>query len=295
MEDTVLGDSIIVRIRKLEGMLSPSENKVLLFCRDNPDKIVGRSIHSVAELIGVSASSISRISIKLGYQGWKDMQLSVARDLVRLDHAEKDTNPVFSGVDADDSDMATVKKMLDSNIASLRETHAGLDPIVFLKASKIVNKASRLVFFGCGGSGCVAHDEALRFSHLKAAAEAYNDGFQMIIQASRMTKNQVAIGFCNSGRTRLTVSALETARRNGAYTIGVSSFLGTPLEKACDLLLTTAHVHSEYLSASLTPRLSVLFIMDALYCLAAKHGRMHAALNSINRNLEATLRLPRRK
>lgn len=264
------------------------------FCRDNPHEIVNRSIHSVANMAGVSVSSVSRLASTLGYRDWKDMRLSVARDMVRIDDGAGYSNPVFSEANADDSDMSVVKKVFNSNVASLWETLLGLDEDEFLRASALVNNTPRLVFFGCGGSGYAAHDEALRFSHLDMAAEAYSDSYQMMIQASRMQKDQVAVGICNSGRTHMTVSALEVARKSGARTIGVSAFRGTPLEKASDILLATAPVHSENLTASLTPRLSVLFIMDSLYCLAAQHGRISGSLDAIHQTLESKLRIHRR-
>lgn len=294
MGENALGDSILARIREHEAALSPSESRVARFCRDNPNEVVNKSIHEVAKMAGVSVSSVSRLASALGYRDWKDMRLSVARDMVRYDHMARRENPIFSEIAAGDTDMAVVRKVFNAHVASLWETLEGLDQKVFMKAMKAIVKTPRLVFFGSGGSGYVAHDEALRFSHLDLAAEAYSDGYQMMLQASRMKKGQVAVGICNSGRTHATVSALEVARANGARTIGVSGFRGTPLEGVSDMFLATAPVHSEFITASLTPRLSVLFIMDALYCLAAQHGRMSESLDTINGVLESKLRIPRK-
>lgn len=250
-----------------------------------------QSIHSVAKAAGVSVSTVSRMATKLGYSDWKAMRLGIARDMVRMDHLERQVNPVFSGISADDSDLSIVRKILNSSIASLCQTFEWLEEERFLHAVELVNNATRLVFFGSGGSGYVAHDEALRFSHMKMTAEAYSDPYQMLIQASQLKKGQVAFGICNSGRTRITVAALEAARKAGAHTIGISNHRGTPLEAVCDVLLSTAPIHSEFLSASLTPRISVLFIMDALYCLAAHHGNISDSLQDINLLLESNIRI----
>ncbi len=286
--------TLLERLHALEGALSPNERKMAKICVDAPHEIVDQSIHSIARMAGVSASTVSRMATKLGYSDWKDMRLSVARDMVRMDTMVSRANPVFSTVGAGESDMSVVQKLLNTNIASLCQTYEWLDGDELLRASRLINESERLVFFGCGGSGYVAHDEALRFSHLKLSAEAYSEPYQMLIQSSRMRKGQVAVGICNSGRTRLTVAAIKAARANGAAAIGISNFRGTPLERVCDVLFTTAPVHSEFLSASLTPRLAVLFIMDSLYCLAAHHGRISESLDAINQALEENLRESRK-
>jgi Transcriptional regulators len=281
--------SVVTRINSHLHILTPSEAKAAEYCRNHPDEVIRNSIHEVAKLAGVSVASVSRLAITLGYRDWKDMRLSLARD------SQTGDNPVYPEIERGDPDADAMKKVFDGNILSLKDTFAQLDKRAFAKVVKALAKTDRVVFFGNGGSGYMALDEALRFSHLNLAAECYTDEYQMIIQASKMKKGQIAFGFSYSGRTRSLVAALEVARRNQAITVGVANHRYTPLEEVSDYFFYTMFPRSSGGIASLTSRLALLSLMDCFYVLAVQHGRMGVTAEKIDRNIEKHLRYPPRR
>ncbi|MCC8165043.1 MAG: MurR/RpiR family transcriptional regulator [Planctomycetes bacterium] len=281
-------DSVFTRIRSLMASLTPSEAKVAEYCLNNPQGILANSIYTVADEAGVSIASVSRLSSALGYRDWKEMRLSLAKDSVSMD------NPVYPEISNDDSDDSAIDKVFDGNIMCLRNTYRQLNRADLLRVVEAVAASDRILFFGSGGSGHIAKDEALRFSHLTATTEAGTEDYQMMIQASKMREGQVAFGFSNSGRSRATVNVITEARRRGALTVAITNFSATPLERAAEITFQTAFPRGGGITAALTARVGLLTIMDAIYVLAAQHGSMSPEVEYMNKVLEDNFRVPGR-
>ncbi|MCD8140594.1 MAG: MurR/RpiR family transcriptional regulator [Planctomycetaceae bacterium] len=281
---TVLG-----RISNYSQCLTPSESRVADYLRSHPEEVIKNSIQEVARNSGVSVASVSRLATTLGYRDWKDMRLNLAKDSSAPD------NPVFSDITKDDSDEMVTGKVFDGAIMSLRDTFEQMDKKSISRLVAAIRKTDRIVFFGSGGSGCIARDESLRFAHLELAAEAYSEEFQMMLQASRMKKGQIAFGFSNSGRSWATVGVLEEARRNKALTVGIANYRNTPLEDASDIFFCTSFPRRGEFTAALTARIPIMCIMDAIYVLAVQHGMLTTKVGHVDHILEKNLRLPAKR
>lgn len=277
--------SVIDRIASLSGTLTPSESRVATYCMNHPEAVINNSINQVAKKAGVSVASVSRLALTLGYRDWKDMRLSLAKD------SGSAGNPVFPEITRDDSDDGVIGKVFDGNIACLRNTLQFLDRAKIGRVVKAIGRADRVVFFGAGGSGYLAKDEALRFSHLRVAADAYTEEYIMMLNASKMRAGEIAFGFSNSGRTRSTVNVLAEARKNGALTVGIANFVNSPLEEVSDIFFLTSFPRGGEITASLTARIALLCVMDAIYVLAAQHGNISRQVAHMDVLLEENLRL----
>ncbi|MDR0361212.1 MAG: MurR/RpiR family transcriptional regulator [Planctomycetota bacterium] len=281
-------EPVLARIKSRMPSLTPNGAKAAKYISRHPDEVISNSINELARKAGVSVASVSRLATTLGYRDWKDMRLSFARDSNNRD------NFIYADIDPNDPHQVVIQKIFDGNAASLRETCGQIDNRAVLKVVQALLETDRVVFFGCGGSGVMALDEGIRFSHLDYSADAYTDEYTMLIQASKLKKSQVAFGFSHSGRTRTLVAAMTEARRRRAVTIGIANFRNTPLEAAAELFFHAVFPRQGSLTASLTGRLALLSLMDVFYVLAAQHGRMGHNSEIIDKTVEAHLRLANR-
>jgi DNA-binding MurR/RpiR family transcriptional regulator len=275
-------------MQNFDKILTASESKVAEFIRRQPEDVVNNSIKDVAALAGVSVASASRLAITLGYRDWKEMRHNLVRDLTDTPET------VFSDITREDSGEAVIKKIFDCSILSLRDTFGQMDAGDIQKTVAAIKKTDRVVFFGTGRSGCFAMEESLRFACLDISAEAYSDEYQMILQASRIKREQVCFGFSNSGRSRATVGALATARRNRAITIGIANYKETPLEKVSDIYFCTSFPRVGEISSSLTARIALLCVMDAIYVLFTRQIDSSSNVMLTDRLINKNLRLPAR-
>jgi DNA-binding MurR/RpiR family transcriptional regulator len=202
---------------------------------------------------------------------------------------------IVANINSNDPVATIIAEVFNCNALSLRDTFEQLDMTDIYKVSTAIHKTSRIVFFGSGGSGFMAMDEALRFSQLDLKADAYNNEYTMIMQASKLQKGEVAFGFSYSGRTRSLVGAIAEARLNGALTVGISNFRNTPLEKASDVFFCTSFPGFASINTSITSRVALLTLMDSFYALAGKRQREKAIVTRIDSVIESAIRFPARR
>jgi len=122
-------------------------------------------------------------------------------------------------------------------------------------------------------------------------AEAYSDSQEILIQALRMKKSEIALGFSHSGRTKITVEALRLASENGAVAIGISNYLQSPLHKVSEIFLCTAFPENRVKAAALSSLLAQLCLIDALYLLIARYKNIYKKTESFNQFSEDLLRI----
>lgn len=276
----------LVIIKSLYDSLSQTQRRLADYILDHGDEIAFLSVHELAGLAGVSVASISRFARTIGYQSFKDFKTQLGKDSLSSFEA------IYQAITPSDSDEDIIEKVFLGNIKSLEETLNILNRDDLVRAARVLSRSERMVFLGIGSSGNIAHDAALRFAQLDIQAEAYSDSYQMFIQALRMKKRDVAFGISHSGRSRVTVEALELASGNGATTIGMSNYLKSPLHEKSDVFLCTSFPESRVEAAALSSLIAQMCLIDALYLLVARYKKVSfRRAERLNAQVEQTLRL----
>ncbi len=93
-------------------------------------------------------------------------------------------------------------------------------------------RRARVLVMGAGRTGLVGRSFAMRLLHL---------GYQVAILGEtivpRIRENDIVIALSGSGRTKLIVTAAETAKSIGAHVIAITSFPESPLAQIADTLV----------------------------------------------------------
>ena len=121
-------------------------------------------------------------------------------------------------------------------------------------------------------------------------AESYSDPQEIIIQALRLDKSDIAVGISHSGRSQITVEALKIAKAGGSTTVGISNYLKSPLDKYSDIFLCTSFEEHRVKVAALTSRIAQICLLDALYLLTARCKKIFKKAELMNRYAEELLR-----
>jgi DNA-binding MurR/RpiR family transcriptional regulator len=280
---------VLVKIRSMYSSLPAAERSVAQFIEQNPERAPHRSVHEFAKAGGVSVASVSRFVRKLGFEDFKEFKLELARETSGA------MQSLFEAVTPQDTDAEIARKVFLGDIKSLEDTLKMLAFAELSTAAKAICGCRRLVLFGIGGSGYVAHDAALRFSYLDLQAEAYVDASQIILQTLRLGKGDVALGISHSGRSAITVEGLRLAREKGALAIGISNYLRSPLRDASEIFFGTSFPENRVKVAAISSRVAQLCILDALYLLVARHKEGLWDVERANALTERMLRLKTRR
>jgi DNA-binding MurR/RpiR family transcriptional regulator len=272
--------STLIKIRGAYSTFRKTEQRIANAIFQNPEEVINLSVTELAEKSEASESSVVRFCKSLGYKGYYELKISLARELVIT------PQQIYEEIGLKDN-IATVKhKVFQSNILALQETIKILNDRELERAVETICKANLLIFYGMAASAAVALDSAHKFLRINIRSVSYSDSHMQAISASLLGQGDVAFGISHSGSSKDVVDALRIARQSGATTICLTHHTKSPITKVADIKLFTAARETALRSDAMTSRIAQLSILDVLYVSVALK-RYEVSLQSIERTKEA--------
>ncbi len=257
---------------KLPG-LTPLEGKVAADILARKDISESMSLKDVAEGSGVSEAMVVKVAKKLGFGGFRDFRQGL------VDYYRSDTAALHSEISEADTAGEIVQKVFRTAMQALEETFAILDLEAFDRAADYLHRARQRDFYGLGGSAQIARDVSHKFLRIGIRSQVFDDAHMMMMSASLLGPDDVAVAFSHSGNTAAVLDAVELARRNGARTIAVTNYPESPVARIVDVVLCSTAQNSPLLGENATARIAQLNLLDALFVATAQRDRKAADLN----------------
>lgn len=265
--------TIAAQVRMRLPMLTPLEGKVANHVLAQKDIDGAISLRDVARGAGVSDAMVVKVAKKLGFTGFRDFR----QGLINYNNSE--TAGLHADISASDTSAQIIQKVFRTSIQALEETFAILDVAAFEGAADALHQARQRDFYGVGGSAQIARDVAHKFLRIGLRASVFDDAHMMMMSAALLGPGDVAVGFSHSGKTTAVLEPLELARRNGAKTIAITNYAGSPAARAADFVLCSTAQNSPLLGENATARIAQLNILDALFVATAQRDRAAADVN----------------
>ncbi len=260
--------------------LQPADARVARTILDDPGAAVYLTVTEVASRAKTSASTVVRACQVLGFRGFHDLKLALARDLGA-------TNPSPGDIATGDSSFDVLRKVLASDAQAIADSVATIDPAAFEHAVAAIDGAASLLFVGVGTSAPLAQDAAYRFLTIGIDARAPADVHVQHAAAGLLRPEDVCFAISHTGSTRETVEEVASAKAAGALTIAVSSFASSPLADLVDVLLVAGGAEHSFRIEAMASRIGHLSVLDALFVAVAQRrpAAAQAALEEVGRTL----------
>jgi len=270
----------LARLRGMDRSLNPAEEKAADYILDYPEEVIGLSITEVAENSKASEATVVRVSQLVGYQGFQELKIMLAKDLGSF-FAE-----VPEEIKRGDSMSEVTAKVLQTNIQAIRDTLDVLDVGEMERTVKAISNARRVDFYGVGASGIVALDAQCKFLRINIESMAFIDPHLQAISAALLTKRDVAVGISHSGSTKDIVDSLSLAKSSGATVICITNYMRSPIAKISDIKLFTASREATFRSGAIASRIAQLSVIDVLF-LGVLMSRYDSTVKSLEKTTEA--------
>ncbi len=272
--------STLIKIRGAYSTFKKAEQRIAHAIFQNPEEVINLSVTELAEKSAASESSVVRFCKSLGYKGYYELKISLAREMVIT------PQQIYEEIGLKD-DVSTIKhKVFQSNILALQETIKILNDEELERAGEAICRARLLAFYGMAASAAVALDSSHKFLRINIRSVSYSDSHMQAISASLLERGDVAFGVSHSGSSKDVVDALRIARQNGATTICLTHHTKSPITRVADIKLYTAARETALRSDAMTSRIAQLSILDVLYVYVALK-RYEMSLQSIERTKDA--------
>ena len=261
-------NDITLTIKALYETYSGSERQLADYVLEHRDRIPLKSVYDLADDTGVSTATVSRFVKKLGFPAFKDFKVALARS------SGGRGSEFYEILEEKDSPDEMVRKVFLGNIKSLEDTLSLIDTEQLIECARRICGCDRMLFFGIGSSGHIAHDSAMRFSLLGFSSSAHSDPTEILFRGATADKGDVLIALSHSGNTKITVEGCGEARKRGAVVIGIANYLESPLHKASDYFFCTSFPEQKVRFAALSSRTAQLSIIDSLFLLVSTRGEV---------------------
>ena len=262
--------------------LTKSEKKIADFITGNAYDAQYMSITSLAEECNVADATISRFCKALGYQGYNDFKIALAKHVgTKVD--EIDNDAAVGKINLDDSLKDVAKKLYSVETTAIKQSFELLNEQDLSEAVKHLHNANRVYCFGQGGSSVIAKEAWARFIVATPQFQCIEDSHMQVMAASLCTKDDVIMFFSYSGSTKDSIDVLTPAKKHGAKIILITHYPKCPAAALADIILLCGSQENPLHSGSVAAKMAQLFIIDVLFTEYCRMDMIHT-----NRNRETT-------
>jgi DNA-binding MurR/RpiR family transcriptional regulator len=273
-------------IRSLLPSLLPTERAVAQVLLSRSNEIVELSSQQVADLAGASRATVVRTCQSLGFSGYQQLRVLLARDAGYQPADAASAPPVVDGA------AGIVAETFRHVQASVNGMVALLDDKEVARAVDALASAERVVVVGNGLSAPLAQDAAARLTSIGRPAEAPMDVIGQQITARLLGGDDAVLLFSGSGANASTQRVAEAAAAGGATVIAVTAFARSPLTHVASITLVVTMPDLTFRDEiTLTSRLPQAILVEGLvaaltHALGDRAQRAKAlALDAISDNL----------
>ncbi|WP_154605681.1 MurR/RpiR family transcriptional regulator [Arthrobacter sp. AQ5-05] len=211
---------VVAHIRSSQPSLLPAEQAVAAVFLQHTHQIVELSSQQVADLAGASRATVVRTCQSLGYSGYQQLRVLLARDAGYAAEAPRPRGVGAAGMVAD----AFVQ--VGAAVASMA---ALLEPAAVAGAVRTMAAAGRMLVVGNGLSAPLAQDMAARLSAIGRPAESPVDVIGQQIAARLLSPSDALLIISGSGANSSTLRVAKAATNAGATLVVITAFARSPL------------------------------------------------------------------
>jgi RpiR family carbohydrate utilization transcriptional regulator len=225
---------------------------------ENPREFVLLNVRDMARRLATAPTTVVRIVRALGFESYRDFQhylhdLSVTSATI-LDSMQAAGNTVQPPKFLRDS-----RKQIQQNFAVVLN-HIDLQQV--LKIATRIHKANRILLLGGDMASSLVNymDYHLTIAGLPVMAAVAPGRATHLARSSE--KGDIVIGISFRRGLRMTIEGIERAKKNGAYCVGITDSMLSPLARFSDELLIVP-INSLSFAASYVAPLALIDLITA--------------------------------
>lgn len=234
---------LIKVIQKNYSKLSKGQKIIANYIINDYDKAAFMTAAKLGETLNISESTVVRFSIKLGCDGYRDLQNQLQEliknkltTLQRLDLADSNY----------DTNEDTLTKIMEKDLDNIQKTIDEIDTKAFQKALDLILNAENIYTMGLRSStflaGYLSFYLKFVFDNIKLVSSGPNDVFEQLL---KVNSNDVIIIITYPRYSKRTLEVLNYVKEKGATIIAITdSFLSPAIERADVSLIASSEMLS---------------------------------------------------
>lgn len=252
--------SSLLKIQELFSSLTSSEQKVAKYILNHKEDVSEWSVQYLSKKIKVSTATVVRFAHKIGYQGFPDLKLALAKET-----HQNELPDLTEELTAADTIEDLIQKSFNYRIHTLEKVTKLLDIQELQHAIITIQKAKRIFLMGIGGSAIVCSDLYHKLTRIGYTVVYTLDTHVQLASLNGISKEDVLICVSYSGETKEIVLASQIAQKNGAMVIAITQIVKNSLSKSADIICGIPNEEKMFRIGAISSRDTSLFVADLLY------------------------------
>ena len=245
------------RIAMLAPSMQPSERRVAEAIATDVDLAVERTAQEIADAVGVGRATVIRTAQTLGYDGYPQLRVALARERATVAPAPDDT--------ADATMLGALRGAVDRFSARLAQTVSAITEEDLTAFVDELDASTRLLVAANGLSAPVGADLAMRLTSAGRPAEYVADTLGQQITASLLGPGSACLVVSGSGVNRASIDVMTAARESGARVLAITSFPRSPVAEIADVALVVAPINDSFRDELLhTSRAALMLVTESV-------------------------------
>ena len=241
--------------------LSTSRQRLLRQIIEESNETFFLSSREMGRRYNVDTATIIRTVQALGYEKFADF----AQDLRA--HFVTQITPYSAMKAAEQSNRSVsdlVRQSVDQDLDNLSAFRSAIDPDRIIEIAKQINQARRIVILGIDFAASLAGSLAYALVRLGFDADAPVGSSGAVQNKIRiMTPKDLLIAISFGRGLRVTVEAVQNARRRNVPSFGITDGDTTPIAKYCDAYLVAATTRTSFIDSYVAPTAALHAILVA--------------------------------
>ncbi len=246
--------------------LSKSQRLLAEYITEHCDKAVFLTANRLGDAVGVSESTVVRFAVRLGYDGYPELQRAV-QELIRnkltaVQRLEV-TSDLLSGADV-------LHSVMREDIDRINTTLSNIDNAAFEKAVDLAVSARRIYIVGLRSSSALAEFLYfyfnLIFENVKLISGSSTNAVEQLLHA---TKDDLVMCISFPRYSRTTVDAVEYAKSKGASVVAITDSPMSPISGHADCALFAMSDTASFVDSLVAP----MSLINALVVAVGMHRR----------------------
>ncbi|AEH50176.1 transcriptional regulator, RpiR family [Pseudothermotoga thermarum DSM 5069] len=259
---------VLQTIREKYNTFTKTEKKIADIILQNPRKILESSISDLAKMAGAkSEASVVKFYRKINLKSFQQFKVLLAQELSRAP-----LEIVYEDVSEKDDIQTITEKIFKATVRAILDTLNTINFSEIEKAARLVERASRIMFFGFAASAAVAHDAFHKFSRIGKDCIFSSDEHIMVTLLAVSKPDDLVVAISHTGESKGIVEVARKAKELKIPVIAITGNDKSSLAKLSTVVLKTNAKETKIRTDAMTSRIVQLVILDTIYtAVAAKN------------------------
>lgn len=220
------------RIKNIPGeaRLTPKDKIVLDYILRNRETACFMTSAEIARILGISPSSVVRVSSKLGFENFSHFKRALQEELAENRKKEKTQIPYekIKSVEllSEDEIIAVLK---DNVLRNIENDQTTADYVNYRKAAKLIAEAERVFIVGFRTCAGFASSFGVMLGCVRSGVYVVNGSRPLVDSLVDLTEKDAVIGLSYERYSSDTVFAVNMAKRAGSHIVALTDKYTSPL------------------------------------------------------------------